>query len=298
MNVQVFREPAATLIESIWWDARYDELVWVDIPEGRLHRGPLDGAPDGSDDRVSALPAPVSSVQPAVGGEYITSLRDRVVLLDVDGRVQQTLAETPHASSDMRLNEGKVDPFGAFVVGSMDPTDGSPDGVLYRIDGRGARALRSGFGVANGIEWTADARRMLVTDTDTHTVYIADYAADGGLGELTPYLTGHSSDGLTRRRGGGWWNGIFGAGEILEWNDEGEVVDRVVIPAPNITSVAFGGPALDILFVGSAREELSDDELERWPASGALFRVDGAGSGYPPFVFGLDAAGAPQPRGT
>lgn len=291
-KVQVFREPAATLIESIWWDARYDELVWVDIPEGRLHRGPLDGARDGSDDRVTVLPAPVSSVQPAVGGGYVASLGDRVVLLDAEARVQETLAETPHASSEMRLNEGKVDPFGAFVVGSMDPTDGSPDGVLYRIVGRGAQVLRRGLGVANGIEWTADGRRMLVTDTDTHSVYIADYTKDGELGELEPYLTGHSSDGLTRQRGGGWWNGIFGDGEVVRWNDQGAVVGRVAIPAPNVTSVAFGGPAFDILFVGSAREELPDDGLERWPASGALFRVDDAGTGHPPFVFGLDGADA------
>ena len=51
----LFRDTRGILVESIWWDARTDELVWVDITAGTLHRGPLDGARSGGDDRVVRL---------------------------------------------------------------------------------------------------------------------------------------------------------------------------------------------------------------------------------------------------
>jgi sugar lactone lactonase YvrE len=291
MDAEVFRSSRAILVESIFWDARTDELAWVDITAGTFHRGRLDGAPDGSDDRVVALPAPVSAVQPAVDGGYVAALKDRVVALDADGAITRELASFAHAHAGIRCNEGKVDPFGTFVVGSMNVTTGEPDGALYAVDARGdARLLRGGFGVANGFEWSDDGRTMYVTDTATTTVYRATYGDGARLGELTPFLTGYASDGLARDREGGFWNGVYGEGRVLHWSAGGEVVGEIAVPAPNVTSVAFGGPSSDILFIGSARENLDEETLAASPLSGAIFRANPGTSGRGPGVFGAPAA--------
>ena len=285
-EVEVFRSLRSVLVESIFWDDRTGEVVWVDITAGTLHRGHLDGAVDGSDDVVVALPAPVSAVQPAQGGGFVAALKDRVVLLGPGGTVVDELASVTHAHGGIRFNEGKVDPYGRFVVGAMDVTVGDPDAGLYLVDADGRLdVLLGGFGVANGFEWSDDAREMYVTDTATQTVYRGSYAAGTDpLGELEPFLVGHASDGLALD--GRFWNGVYGGGEVLCWSPDGEVLARIPMPAPNVTSVAFAGPDRDQLLVGTARENLTEEDLEASPLSGSILRIRTRATGRPVHIFG------------
>jgi sugar lactone lactonase YvrE len=62
----------------------------------------------------------------------------------------------------------------------------------------------------------------------------------------------------------------------------GKLLCRIEIPASQVTSVAFGGPQLDELYVTSANILLSKEQQKKYPASGAIFRVTGLGvKGYP-----------------
>lgn len=288
-EVQLFRSTRAILVESLWWDARTAEVVWVDITAGQLHRGRLDGAVDGSEDRVVSLPPPVSAVQPASGGRYVAALEDSVVMLGSDGLVERVIARLPHRRFGMRLNEGKVDPYGRFVVGGMGLIGDAPDADLWSVDASGdVRVLRGGFGVANGFEWSADGSTMLVTDTSTSTIYRGAYGPAGELGELEPFITGRAHDGLALAADGTFWNGLYGEGRVARWSPEGELLEEVAIPTPNLTSVAFAGPELTTLLIGSARENLTEQQLHDAPDSGAIFRieVDPREHGRPVHTFG------------
>ena len=291
LEVAVFRDTRAVLVESIWWDERTDEVVWVDITAGLLHRGPLDGATDGSDDRVVELPPPLSAVQPAVGGGYVAALKDRVVMLDDRGRIARELATLPHRHAGMRLNEGKVDPFGRFIVGGMELTTDDADASVWSIGPDGSvRVIGGGFGVANGMEWSDDGRTMYLTDTATSTVYRAPYGPDGELGELEPFLVGRASDGLALAADGTFVNGLYGEGVVVQWDAAGEVVAEIAMPTPNITSVAFVGPRSDTLLVGSARENLTEEQLQRHPLSGGILRLDLPTRGRGVHTFGIASA--------
>lgn len=62
----------------------------------------------------------------------------------------------------------------------------------------------------------------------------------------------------------------------------GKLLNHVPIPALQVTSVAFGGPQLDELYVTSANIAFSDEWMQNYPSSGATFRVTGVGvKGYP-----------------
>jgi gluconolactonase len=62
----------------------------------------------------------------------------------------------------------------------------------------------------------------------------------------------------------------------------GKLLNRIPIPALQVTSVAFGGPQLDDLYVTTANLALTDEQLHKYPGSGATFRVTGVGvKGYP-----------------
>lgn len=297
---RVFRELSSILVESIFWDARYERMLWVDITAGTVHRARLDGAVDGSDDEVVRLPPPVSSIQPAAGGGYITALRDEVVTLGADLRATGTLARTPHRHAGIRNNEGKVDPFGRFVLGAMNVTTGAADAGLFVIDpDGGVEVIRGGFGVANGFEWSDDGRTMYVTDTSTSTVYRGSYRPGAApLGELEPALVGEASDGLALDRTGAFWNGVYTSGELVRWGDDDAVTARVDLPAVHVTSVAFGGPHLDTLFIGTARENATEAQLRDAPLSGSIFALDAPATGRAVHTFGVVTAGADAPHPT
>jgi sugar lactone lactonase YvrE len=280
-TLQVWRTGSAILVESLWWDSALGAMRWTDISAGTLHTGALDAAVDGTEDTAVRLPPPLASFQPSTGGGFIAALGDRVVLAAEDGSIERELATIRHRHAEIRLNEGKCDPFGNFVVGSMDLRDESPDGAIYRVRPNGStEILLGGVAVANGFEWSDDGRTFYFSDTAVSTVYRADYDPDGSLSDARPLLTGLPSDGLARDSDGGFWSGLYGGGAVVRRTADGVVTDRIELPAPNITSVAFGGPDLSTLFVGSAREKLTEQELERHPGSGAIFAVPTSVRGF------------------
>ena len=58
---------------------------------------------------------------------------------------------------------------------------------------------------------------------------------------------------------------------------EGKVIRSIDMPAINVTSVAFGGANLDILYVTTAYHALKEDDKKAKPESGCLFAIEGLG---------------------
>jgi sugar lactone lactonase YvrE len=46
---------------------------------------------------------------------------------------------------------------------------------------------------------------------------------------------------------------------------------KIEIPVPHVTSCAFAGKNLDHLMITTARGDLNDDELKKYPESGNVF---------------------------
>ena len=283
-EVRIFRNGGADLGEGPFWDAA-GELVWVDINARRVIRSPLDGAPGGSDDREFQTPSSVGFVVPAVDGGLALGLADGVYLSDNDGENLRILAPIEHPAPGMRLNDGLADPFGRLLAGSIVlERETEPVAALYSIDLAGeVRTVRGGFGNANGLDWSDDGRTIYFTDTRQRTIYVADYTDDGSIANERPFSTGQRHDGLTMDSEGHIWGAIYGEGLVLRISPEGEVTERVQVPTPNTTSVAFGGPGLQTLFITTAAQGL---EPGSDPNAGAVFAVEVEVAGRYPNVFG------------
>ena len=67
------------------------------------------------------------------------------------------------------------------------------------------------------------------------------------------------------------------------WNPEtGQLLRKIDVPAKNVTSCAFGDDDLGTLYITTARQETSDEELEKYPNAGGVFKTR-------PGVKGVDA---------
>jgi sugar lactone lactonase YvrE len=285
---RLFRNQKATLGESLVWDPAGD-MLWTDIAEGKLHRSPKIGNAFGMQDSVALLPAPLASFFPTVDGDFVVSLGDRVVVINTAGETRRELATIEHAVSGMRLNEGKVDPFGRWVTGSLDPS-GESNGVIYAINPDGqVQVLVRGIGTSNGFEWSRDGRTMYFSDTDVQTIYRADYSVDAELSNIEIVTVGHSHDGATMDAEGYLWTAIYGEGRVMRFSPDGKEDASIALPAPNVTSVAFGGEDMSVLYVASARENMSAEELRASPMSGAIFSIQTNTHGFLPYKFGQSA---------
>ena len=49
---------------------------------------------------------------------------------------------------------------------------------------------------------------------------------------------------------------------------------KISIPCPNVTNVCFGGKELHDMFVITARENLSQSKLKKYPLSGSIFKIN------------------------
>jgi sugar lactone lactonase YvrE len=64
--------------------------------------------------------------------------------------------------------------------------------------------------------------------------------------------------------------------------ESGKLLGHIRIPAQNVTSVAFGGPQLDEMYVTTASIDCNEEQVEKYPGSGTVYHVTGVGvKGYP-----------------
>jgi sugar lactone lactonase YvrE len=284
-EVHLFRRSGAILAESLVWDAESRSLRWCDITTGALIRSGLNGPQSGEKDDRLQLPAPLGSFHPARDG-FVASLADRVVVVDADGTILRQLAEIAHQHAGMRLNDGRVDAEGRWITGSADVTRHQPDGAYYSVTEDGARLLFGGVGVANGLDWSPDGRRIYFTDSSVGSIYTATYTRGGEIKDVASFHHGAPHDGLVVDLDGCIWTAEYGRGRVTRLDREGKEVLSIPLPVPNVTSVTFGGDAMSTLFVASARENLSERELAAHPLSGSIFAIDTATVGRAARVFG------------
>ena len=80
-------------------------------------------------------------------------------------------------------------------------------------------------------------------------------------------------DGSTVDADGGLWNAQWDGACVVRYGADGAETDRLGLPTQRPTCPAFGGPALDRLFVSTARTGLSDAALAEQPSAGGVFAL-------------------------
>ena len=80
---------------------------------------------------------------------------------------------------------------------------------------------------------------------------------------------------------GGYWSACHGGGRLRRYLPDGSVDRDIVLPVSQPTMCAFGGEYLDELYVTSARDKLSPDQLTEEPLAGSILRLRPGPQGAP-----------------
>src|SRR5678815_196750 len=85
-------------------------------------------------------------------------------------------------------------------------------------------------------------------------------------------------DGMTIDTEGMLWIALWDGWRVSRYNPfTGEQLHEIILPVARVTSCIFGGDAMDDLFITSAREGLSEEDLNKQPLAGCLFVIKKCG---------------------
>lgn len=275
-------EATFDLSEGVIWDDRAELVRWVDIREGRVLAGAIDGNQiDIVDDRH--LGQTVAAVALAEDGGLLVAGARGLATISTEGVVSfgpdLERQVWPHGRSNWRFNDGIVDPQGRFIVGTLsldgDESGGAHDEVLLRIspDGR-VETLRSHLGMANGLGFSPDGLTIFHIDTLAGTLSTHSYAP-GDFDASEPWVPiindfSHFPDGMTVDASGNLWVALWGGSRVAQYSALGAHIQDLPVTATQPTCAGFVGSSLNRLAITSARKGLEavDDD------SGALFLCD------------------------
>ncbi|MBS0515682.1 MAG: SMP-30/gluconolactonase/LRE family protein [Proteobacteria bacterium] len=274
-----------TLGEGIVWDERVGALYFTDIHASRLWRfDPATGAA-----RHWALPDRLGSLALCESGALLLGLAKGIHFvdasrLDASDRLDAQLLAAVDEAPSLRINDGRCDRNGNFVFGTLDESAPKrPIGRFHQFSTKhGLRPLDlGGVAIPNSIAFDADGKTLYYCDTLARCIQRCDYDAERarvGTPRVFAHVDSHvSADGSAIDRDGRLWNAQWGVGRVVGYSRAGRVEHEVAVPASQPSCPAFGGANLDTLYITTAREDLSYEQLEREPHAGAVFgaRIDG-----------------------
>lgn len=259
-------------------------LAWVDILRGEVHCLDASGAPR----LLATMDEPIGSIAETEDGALIAACGSGLYELGPDGL--QLLAPLPRRAPDLRMNDGKADPAGRFVAGTM--TLGTPRrgaGSLWSFGSNGPIELVTDVTISNGLAWSADGETFFYIDTPTHRVDAFDYDVETGLvSDRRTAITFDEDtgdpDGMCIDVDGGLWIAMWGAGTVRRYVDG--VLDAVVsVPTPYVTCPVFAGDVLENLVITTAAQPFGGDA----PAgAGDIFTIRPGVTGRPVHRVALD----------
>ena len=283
MQPTLLYDTKALLGEGPIWDARTQTLYWIDILNKRVYA---------EGNILAQLDDFVGCIAPRANGGLILTTRFSFASLDVDSATLTVIASPENEPSTNRFNDGKCDPRGRVLAGSMDNGETEPTGSLYSFDGKSITKLLSNVTISNGMTWSPDHKTFYYIDTPTRKVMAFDYDLESGaianprLAIDIPDQSLGWPDGMTSDTQGNLWIAMWGGAQVTKWDpNTGKLLEQIPVPAKNVSSAIFGGKNRNELYLTSARKGLDDATLAEYPLTGGVFRIETNVEGMPTFEF-------------
>jgi len=275
-------EARCELGESPVWSVERQALYFVDITGRRLHRY------DPAAGRHESWPVDedIGCVAPAADGGLVAAMRSGVWRLDEAGRKVRRLAANPEDPATSRFNDGKVDPRGRFLAGTLDEPKAGGKAGLYRLGGGRLARLVDGVLTSNGLAWSPDGRTLYHADTPRFVVRAYDYDLESGeiAGGRVFFERDATAadrarpDGAAVDQEGCYWSALYDGARVARHDPGGRLMAEYPAPTRKVTMPAFGGADLRTLYLTSARDPATGE-------GGDLYAMAADVAGLPPTPF-------------
>jgi D-xylono/L-arabinono-1,4-lactonase len=238
------------------WSADEQILYWTDITGKQFfcYRGK-----DGSHQRL-AEGFEVRGFCLQDGGGYLVVNTQGIWLWSPE-RVPLFVASEADGQ-ECALNDCIADPVGRVYGGSfhLNESGASAPSFLFRVDTDGSvHVADEGIQFSNGLGFSPDCRTLYFADTVARCIYAYDWhRSDGALQNRRVFARIPCEqgvpDGLTVDAQGFVWCAHWFGGCLTRYDPDGKLERQIETPAAQTSSMAFGGPELNELFITSAAQ--------------------------------------------
>jgi L-arabinonolactonase len=258
--------------EGPLWDVQEQRLYWLDIELGCYHR--LDPA-TGEHEKVQ-VGEKVGVMALRENGGMVLASDKGFSFWDPGSRKLEPIGDPERDKPETQFNDGAVDRRGRFWAGTLGDTNHNS---LYRLDPGGSiTRMETGVDISNGIGWSPDNKTMYFTDSTPAVIYAYDFDLESGSIANRRIFVDSSDrpgvpDGLTVDAEGFVWSARWDGYCVDRYDQDGKLERSIRVPAQCPTSVMFGGPDLDVLYVTSALLEIPPEERARREMDGDLLAI-------------------------
>ncbi|NNF55500.1 MAG: SMP-30/gluconolactonase/LRE family protein [Acidimicrobiales bacterium] len=258
--VEIVVSHPSLLGECPLWSPTEGLLYWIDIEGRQIHRyDPTTGRNETQG--VSARPGSIALTDEP--GVLLVAMEHELVWFRWQtGELKSFVALEPEGNGN-RLNDGRTDPAGRFVVGSMwsNPGDGRSTGSLYSVEGDGAfNVVRTTIGVTNGLAFDPIREWAYFADTFTKKVIRWNYDVEAARRSNEIVFCDYQNlpglpDGACVDADGCYWSASVYGWSVVRITPDGKIDRRIELPLEKPSMPAFGGPKLDTLFITTIGSE-------------------------------------------
>ena len=263
------------------WNSETEELIWVDVTGGKL----FFYNPIMNKQEVYSLDKHVGAIALTNSNDYLLAIRDGFATFNRASGAYSYLVKVIDRE-DTRFNDGKIDPRGRFLAGTLKYQPSPGTASLYSLENNKFKTLLSNVGLSNGICWNQSGDQLFYIDSLTQSIQAFEYDLDSGdIGEARVLIEFDAAqgtpDGMTIDATGNLWVAMWAGGKVLNVSQAGEIIGEIKVPVDQVTSVAFGGNDLSTLYITTARYLMSESQLQEQPLAGSLFKANVGVSGLP-----------------
>lgn len=269
--------------EGPYWHVGRQSFFWVDIENGKLFEHHLASGKTNS----KSFPHRLTLVLEGKENLLILALDRKIASYNLDTEKLEWLTEVEADLPLNRFNDGKCDAKGRLWIGTLSSKFTKGSGSLYRVgkDLKPKKQLDQ-LTISNGMAWTEDNQTFYFIDTPTRQIKAFHFDLESGEIEFDriaveiPEELGFP-DGMCIDQEGMLWVAHYGGSGVYRWNPiSGELLDKIELPVPHVTSCCFGGENLDTLLITTAQENMSSEQLKKYPLSGDIFLVKTTTKGF------------------
>lgn len=269
--------------ECILWDDSSQSVWWTDIHSAVLYRYSFN---ENTIEKF-ALPERLCSFGFTENDErLICAFASGFAFYTPRSATLEWLYRPEEKFSNTRFNDGRVDRQGRFWSGTMvegeqatDESGKNVKGSLYWIaskeGGKEHGKVLSDIQIPNSLCWSSDSQTAYFADSPSKQICAYDFDTESAtFSNKRIFVTSEGPadpDGSVIDAEGYLWNAQWGGSQVVRYSPQGEINAVLELPVTQPTCVCFGGPNLDILFVSTARENLSKEQLEEQPEAGNVF---------------------------
>ena len=275
MKINIIKKvPKLKLGEGLFWDSEFQNLWFVDIKNFMLYSLDIYSY----EFQSWKFKEEVCWVIPTYKKyEIILGLKSGIVKFNIKNNKLNWIIKDFLKSRNFRLNDVGVDEMEKIWFGSMHNENESLSvGELFSFSkDEGLKRHDKNYKVTNG----PLISQNYLYHNDSFEGIIYRYEIENNKLKNKKVFKKFSSDdgkpdGMCLDKDGNILVAMWGGGKINRMDQKGNIIDVYELPVPFVTNVCFGGENYEKLFVTSAKIGMTNEELKKYPYSGALFEIE------------------------